>query len=101
VNRGWPMERPIMPFNASRKPSPKGNEGRIRLARRADFIAEKKLNEREIRTLDLLAGCLENKEIANELGVSMPVAAKCIRRVFLKLGVHRRTEAILRWKSLR
>jgi DNA-binding NarL/FixJ family response regulator len=81
--------------------SGKGNGGRIRLARPADFIAEKKLNEREIRTLDLLAGCLENKEIASELGVSGPVAAKIIRSVFLKLGVHRRAEAILRWKSLK
>jgi DNA-binding NarL/FixJ family response regulator len=48
----------------------------------------------------LLAACLENKEIASELGVSMPVAAKIIRSVFLKLGVHRRSEAILRWKLL-
>ncbi len=79
----------------------KGNGGRIRLARRADFIVDKKLSEREIRTLDLLADCLENKEIANEPGVSGPVAAKILRRVFLKLEVHRRTEAILLWISLR
>ncbi len=90
-----------MPFKASRNRPGNGNGGRIRLARRADFIAEKRLNEREVRTLDSLAGCLENEEIANELGVSGPVAAKIIRTVFLKLGVHRRTEAILLWKSLK
>jgi DNA-binding NarL/FixJ family response regulator len=95
------MERPIMPSKASLKRSGKGNDGTIRLAGRADFIAEKKLNEREIRTLDLLARILENKEIANELGVSMPVAAKIIRRVFLKLDIHRRTEAVLLWTSRR
>jgi DNA-binding NarL/FixJ family response regulator len=89
-----------MPSKARLNRSGKGNGGRIRLARRTDFIAEKKLNERKLRTLDLLARILENKEIASELGVSMPVAAKIIRTVFLKLGVHRRTEAILRWKSL-
>src|SRR5216684_2067932 len=48
-----------------------------------------------------LAASLENKEIASELGVSGPLAAKIIRSVFLKLGVHRRMEAILRWKSLK
>jgi ATP/maltotriose-dependent transcriptional regulator MalT len=94
------MERPTMRSKASRNRSGKGNGRGIRLARCADFIVEKKLNVREIRTLDLLAACLENKEIASELGVSGPVTAKIIRCVFLKLGVHRRTEAILRWKSL-
>ncbi len=79
----------------------KGNGGTILLAGRAEFIAAKKLNERGLRTLDLLAACLENKEIASELGVSGPLAAKIIRSVFLKLGVHRRMEAILRWKSLK
>ncbi len=75
--------------------------GRGRSAAQQALIQTKRLNEREIRTLDLLAGCLENKEIASELGVSMPVATKIIRKVCLKLGVHRRTEAILRWKSLK
>jgi DNA-binding NarL/FixJ family response regulator len=75
--------------------------GRGRSAAQQALLQTKKLNEREVRTLDLLADCLENKEIASELGVSMPVAAKIIRKVFLKLGVHRRTEAILRWKSLK
>jgi len=73
----------------------------VRSAAQQALIQAKKLNEREIRTLDLLADCLENKEIAGELGVSGPVAAKIIRTIFLKLGVHRRTEAILLWKSLK
>ena len=90
-----------MRSKASLSRSGKGDGPGIPLARRADFIAEKKLDEREFRTLDLLADCLENKEIASELGVSMPVAAKIIRRVVLKLGVHRRTEAILLCKSLK
>ena len=93
------MGRPIMQSKASLKRSGKGNRGRVRLARRANFIAQKKLNEREIRTLDLLAGILENKEIASELGVSVPVAEKILRNVFRKLGVHKRAEAILLWKT--
>ena len=88
-----------MPCKASLNRSRKGNDGRVRLARRADFIAEKKLNEREVRALDLLARILENKEIADELGVSVPVAEKILRNVFKKLGVHKRAEAILLWKS--
>ncbi len=88
-----------MPSKASLSRPGHANRRGIRLARRADFIAEKKLNEREIRTLDLLARILENKEIADELGVSVPVAEKILRNVFKKLGVHKRAEAILLWKS--
>jgi DNA-binding CsgD family transcriptional regulator len=73
--------------------------GRGRSAVQQELIQAKKLNEREIRTLDLLAGILENKEIANELGVSVPVAEKILRNVFRKLGVHKRAEAILLWKT--
>ncbi len=93
------MPRPIIPSKANRSRSPKGDGGKIRLAGRADFIAERKLNEREVRTLDLLAACLENKEIADKLGVSVPVAEKILRNVFKKLGVHKRAEAILFWRS--
>ena len=89
-----------MPSKASFNRSGKGNRGRIPLSRRADFIAKKELNEREIRALDFLAAYLENKEIANELGVSVPVAEKILRNLFKKLGVHKRAEAILQWKSL-
>jgi DNA-binding NarL/FixJ family response regulator len=88
-----------MRCKASLNRSGKANGRGIRLARRADFIAENKLNEREVRTLDLLARILENKEIAGELGVSVPVAEKILRNVFKKLGVHKRAEAILLWKS--
>jgi DNA-binding NarL/FixJ family response regulator len=93
------MERPIMRSKARLNRSGKGHGGTILLAGRADFIAEKKLNEREVRTLDLLARCLENKEIADELGASVPVAEKVLRNVFKKLGVHKRAEAILLWNS--
>jgi DNA-binding CsgD family transcriptional regulator len=73
--------------------------GGARSAAQQTLILAKRLNEREIRTLDLLAGILENKEIANELGVSVPVAEKILRNVFRKLGVHKRAEAILLWKT--
>ncbi len=73
--------------------------GRGRSPGQQALIQAKKLNEREIRTLDLLTCILENKEIADELGVSVPVAEKILRNVFKKLGVHKRAEAILLWKS--
>jgi hypothetical protein len=42
---------------------------------------------------------LESKEISNELGIPMPLAAKIIRRTVVKLVFHWRTEAIVRWIS--
>jgi len=62
-------------------------------------MEHKRLSARETRTLNLLGDFLQNKEIASELGVSVPVAEKIIRNVFKNLGVHKRTEAILLWKS--
>jgi DNA-binding NarL/FixJ family response regulator len=69
-------------------------------ARRAEFTREKKLNEREVRALDLLSGFLDNKEIAEELGVKTPLAEKILRNVFKKLDVRRRAEAVALWNSL-
>jgi len=89
-----------MPSKASFNLPGKGDDGRHRLSRRAEFSSKRKLNEREIRTLDLLARFLENKQIADELGVSVPVAEKILRNVFKKLGVHKRAEAIQLWKPL-
>ncbi len=71
-----------------------------RLRGRAALTEHKRLSARETRTLDLLGRFLQNKEIADELGVSLPVAEKTIRRLFLKFGAHRRAEVIVIWKSL-
>ncbi|MCI0534142.1 MAG: helix-turn-helix transcriptional regulator [Verrucomicrobiales bacterium] len=74
---------------------------RERTPSRAAFIAEKKLNHREVQTLELLAVFLQNKEIADRLGVSIPVTEKILRNVFRKLGVRTRAEAVAIWNAAR
>lgn len=69
--------------------------------RRAGFVAEKKLNVREVRVLDCPARFLENKEIADELDVSIPVVQKILQHVYHKLGVRTRAEAIVVWNAVR
>jgi DNA-binding CsgD family transcriptional regulator len=64
---------------------------------RRRLVAAKHLNPRETQTLDLLALYLENKEIADRLKVSVPVAEKILRNVYRKLGVHHRSEAVVLW----
>lgn len=66
---------------------------------RPEFIRQKKLNEREVLTLDFLATFLQNKEIADRLGLSVPLTKKILRNVFRKLGVHSRAEALELWRS--
>ena len=65
--------------------------------RRKKIVAACRLLDREVRVLDALSRHLQNKEIADELGLSVPLAQKLIRRVYGKLGVVRRAEAIEAW----
>jgi len=72
-----------------------------RAGSRATLIRDKKLKEREVRTLDLLATFLQNKEIADQLGVSISLTKKILRSVFRKLGARTRAEALGIWKPAR
>ena len=58
------------------------------------------ISEREMEVLKLLANGRSNKEIAGDLDVSPNTVKTHIARLFEKLEVRRRTEAILRAREL-
>ena len=58
------------------------------------------ISERELQVLKLLADGRSNKEIASNLDVSPNTVKTHIARLFEKLEVRRRTEAILRAREL-
>ena len=51
---------------------------------------------REIQVLDLLGRGLSDKEIGNELGISVWTVHSHLKRIFGKYGVRTRTEAVVR-----
>jgi DNA-binding CsgD family transcriptional regulator len=72
-------------------PSSPANEGGV----------QSRLNPREIETMNLLSMFLRNKEIADRLHVSLPLAQKLIRRSLVKIGANSRAEGILLWRDKR
>ncbi|MFN3144399.1 MAG: helix-turn-helix transcriptional regulator, partial [Paracoccaceae bacterium] len=53
------------------------------------------LNEREARFMELLLRGMQNKEIADETGVSDHLVKMILNSIFVKLGVRNRTQAVL------
>lgn len=53
------------------------------------------LSEREVRFLELLLKGMQNKEIADQMGVSDHLVKMILNSVFGKLGVRNRTQAVL------
>lgn len=58
------------------------------------------ISERELQVLELLAAGRSNKEIASQLDVSPNTVKTHVAKLFEKLEVRRRTEAILRAREL-
>jgi DNA-binding NarL/FixJ family response regulator len=58
------------------------------------------ISERELQVLQLLAAGRSNKEIANQLDVSPNTVKTHVAKLFDKLQVQRRTEAIARAREL-
>jgi ATP/maltotriose-dependent transcriptional regulator MalT len=58
------------------------------------------ISERELEVLELLAAGRSNKEIAGQLNVSPNTVKTHVARLYEKLEVGRRTEAILRAREL-
>lgn len=58
------------------------------------------LSDREIEVLQLVAGGLSNREIADQLYLSLNTVKGHNRRIYGKLGVQRRTEAVARAREL-
>src|SRR5690348_91474 len=75
-------------------------DGPDNAAERETFLAEKHLTPREVLTLDLLT-CegLQDKEIADRLNYSLPVAEKILRNIYKKLNVHRRLSGPSIWRD--
>ena len=55
------------------------------------------LSARERQVLELLAKGFAYKQIGDEIGVSMDTTRTYIRRIYEKLHVHSRTEAVVRF----
>jgi LuxR family maltose regulon positive regulatory protein len=58
------------------------------------------LSEREMEVLHLLAEGLSNKEIAQQLFISLPTVKSHTRSIYGKLAVHSRREAVSRAEAL-
>ena len=69
------------------------------LAGPAQTLAEP-LTEREIEVLHLIAAGLSNREISERLFLALDTVKGHNRRIFGKLGVQRRTEAMIRAREL-
>lgn len=62
---------------------------------RGDVTLEEPLTHRELEVLQLLAGGLTNKEIAQRLGISDHTVKFHVNAILGKLGVETRTEAVV------
>jgi LuxR family maltose regulon positive regulatory protein len=58
------------------------------------------LSERELEVLQLVAEGLSNREIGERLFLAINTVKGHNRRIFAKLGVQRRTEAVARARAL-
>jgi LuxR family maltose regulon positive regulatory protein len=58
------------------------------------------LSERELEVLELIAQGLSNREISERLFLAMSTVKAHNRKIFSKLGVQRRTEAVARARAL-
>lgn len=59
------------------------------------------LSERELEVLELVSKGLSNKEIAGQLFVSINTVKTHLQKVYEKMEVHRRTQAVEKAKSLK
>jgi DNA-binding NarL/FixJ family response regulator len=58
---------------------------------------EARLSQREREILDLLAQGFVTKEVADKLGITLSTAQTHMRKIYSKLHVHTRTEAVLKY----
>lgn len=65
--------------------------------RRQTESTDAKLSPREREVLDKLAGGFLYKEIADAMGLSLPTVNTYVRRIYEKLHVHSRSQAVARY----
>ena len=63
--------------------------------------ADVKLSQRESEVLEHLAGGFLYKEIADAMGLSLPTVNTYVRRIYEKLQVHSRSQAVARYAHVR
>jgi ATP/maltotriose-dependent transcriptional regulator MalT len=66
----------------------------------ADEVCESLLSKREAAVLRLIAQGCSNQQIAEQLYISLHTVKTHARRINVKLGVERRTQAVARAKAL-
>lgn len=62
---------------------------------------EAHLSTREVEVLSLLSGGLSNKEIADQMRLSVETVRSYLKTIYDKLHVHCRTEAVIRYNANR
>jgi ATP/maltotriose-dependent transcriptional regulator MalT len=66
----------------------------------AESEAESSLSQRELQVLVLIAAGDSNQQIAEKLFLSLHTVKTHVRRIYIKLGVMRRTHAVARARTL-
>ena len=77
-----------------------GARSAIEPARREVESLVEPLSERELEVLRLIAAGLSNREIAEELYIAVGTVKRHINHIYGKLGVHSRTQALVRAREL-
>ena len=77
---------------------PEPTDPSISRAQESDLIEP--LSERELEVLQLIAEGLTNPEIASRLFLSLNTVKAHARNIYGKLGVHNRTQAVVRARTL-
>ena len=75
-------------------------EFKVRKVKSNDDGLVEKLSEREMEVLMFVAAGLSNKQITEELFISLSTVKTHLRNIYGKLDVHSRTEAIVKAKNL-
>jgi DNA-binding NarL/FixJ family response regulator len=60
----------------------------------SDIATQEQLTNRELDVLRLIAGGASNKQIADQLHISMPTVATHVRNILRKTSTRNRTEAV-------
>jgi DNA-binding NarL/FixJ family response regulator len=93
------MDRAILPFVGSLLSRCSAHHAKGRAAQSANPISDT-LTVREKDILEKISQGLPNKQIARDLEISPETVKSHIKRIFLKLAVSTRTEAVSRGRSL-
>jgi LuxR family maltose regulon positive regulatory protein len=71
----------------------------IRQSRQTELLPQNALTKRELKTLQLLASELSFEAIAHEMSVSLSTVRTYAKRIYSKLAVHSRAEAVYQAKE--